>query len=72
MTWQEYSVALPALPADVTGEQWRAAVAQGEALLEQVTAEDKPMARAVLGSTLIESGALLGFVSPVDFELDKA
>lgn len=75
MNWHEYHAALPSLPEDVTLEQWRDAVAKGEALLEQVSEEDRPMARTILGSTLIEAGALLGFLpeEPIDpSEFDEA
>lgn len=62
MTWQEYLAALPELPDDVTLEQWRAAVAKGEALLEQVDEKDRPLARTILGDTLMQAGVFMGFV----------
>jgi uncharacterized protein YmfQ (DUF2313 family) len=64
MTWQEYLAALPELPDDVTIEQWRAAVEKGKALLEQVNEKDRPLAKTILGDTLIQAGAFMGFLQP--------
>jgi len=64
MTWQEYSDALPELPENPTLEQWSETVAKAKALLEEVAEPDRKMARRVLGDTLIQAGAFLGYVTP--------
>jgi homoserine kinase len=62
VTWQQYSDALPVLPESPTREQWIEAVQQAEALLEQVQESDRHLASRILGDTLVQAGAFLGFI----------
>jgi len=67
MTWQEFQRAKPKLPDHPTLEQWREAVAQAEAMIAtEVDEADRGMAEVILGDTLIQAGALLGYVQPSD------
>lgn len=62
MTWQEYQAALPALPDEPTLEQWQGAMTAARELLEQVDESDRKMAGVILGDTLVQVGAFLGYV----------
>jgi hypothetical protein len=64
VTWQEFQKAMPGLPDEPTLEQWRETVAQAEALLAQVDAADRGMAGRILGDTLMQAGAFLGYLEP--------
>lgn len=64
MTWQEFQVAMPGLPQHPSKEQWQATVAQAEALLDQVDPKDRALARVIIGDTLGQVGAFMGFIEP--------
>jgi hypothetical protein len=64
VNWRQYSDALPKLPEQPTLEQWHATVAKATAMLDRVDEPDRQMARRVLGDTLIQAGAFLGFIDP--------
>jgi hypothetical protein len=61
MNWQQYADALPELPDAPTLEQWRETVAKAKELLVQVDETDRHMARRILGDTLIQTGAFMGY-----------
>lgn len=63
MTWQEFQLAKPRLPDHPTLEQWREAVAKAEAMIAtEVDPADRGMAEVILGDTLMQAGAFLGYL----------
>lgn len=63
MTWQEFQLAKPQLPDHPTLEQWREAVAEAQAMIAtEVDAADRGMAEVILGDTLMQAGAFLGYL----------
>jgi len=65
MTWQEFSKqAIADLGNAPTREQWRAAVDRATAMLDQVDEADRLAARGIIGDTLIQTGAFLGYLEP--------
>lgn len=63
MTLQEFQdTAIRQLPDNPSREEWAEAVEWAESKLLEVDEADREMARSVIGATLIESGALWGFI----------
>lgn len=62
MTWQEFGEKLIALGDDTSREQWQAALDHARSLLPQVDEADRDLAEEIIGDTLIETGASLGYV----------
>lgn len=65
MTWQEFQLAKPKLPDHPTKEQWQETVDKAETMIDtEVDETDRAMARVIVGDTLMQAGAFLGYLEP--------
>jgi hypothetical protein len=65
MTWREFQHARPHLPDNPTLEQWKETVAATQAMIDNQVAEaDRGMAGVIMGDTLGQAGAFMGFIDP--------
>lgn len=62
MTWQEFGEQMIALSDAPSREEWQAALDHARSLLPQVDEADRDLAEEIIGDTLIETGAFLGYV----------